>query len=229
MIHPVIRFYLSLVKAVIKKAIPVLHGFTVEEFRGREQNQHVPEYEVKLTVEEGKPDREQLIRQWDYKNKGQFSYGDGITYKKGMAFLDAYGTIEDWGCGTAYAKNFVKKSKYVGIDGSQSNFTDKVVDLREYTSKTDCIFMRDVLEHNHGWKKILANAVNSFTKRMVLIIFTPFADVTQQIATNYCPNVPDISFRKEDLTEFFNQFSYTEESLEADTQYKTEHIFYIEK
>ena len=87
--------------------------------------------------------------------------------------------------------------------------------------------MRHVLEHNHNWSNILANAVNSFKKRMVLIIFTPFTDKTRQIAKS--TDIPDISFRKEDLTEFFKQFKYTEESLETDTQYKTEHIFYIEK
>jgi hypothetical protein len=184
-----------------------------------------------LSLPDGKtiePDYERFSK-WDYRNVVQFPYGDDTTYQKGIAFLDGYGTIEDWGCGTAYAKNFVKGSKYIGIDGSHSNYADKVVNLVEYTSETDCIFMRHVLEHNYNWRKILANAVNSFTKRMVLIIFTPFTEETRQIAFNQHPRMPDISFRKEELIEFFKQFNYHEESLETDTQYKTEHIFYIEK
>jgi hypothetical protein len=125
-------------------------------------------------------------------------------------------------------KEFFRKSQYIGLDGSQSSFADKVVDLRKYTSNVDCIFMRHVLEHNHGWEEIIANAVNSFQKRMVLIIFTPFSDETHQIAANWS-DIPDISFRKVELTQFFKQFRYVEKSLETDTEYRIEHIFYIEK
>jgi hypothetical protein len=170
---------------------------------------------------------QQVVGKWDYQGLEQFPYDDETTYKKGMAFIDGHGIIEDWGCGTAYAKRFVTKSIYIGIDGSKSTFTDRVADLREYTSNTDCIFMRHVLEHNYDWKKVLANAVSSFKKRMVLIIFTPFTNRTQQIAS--WSSIPDIAFRKHDLTRFFSQFEYTEESLNTDTQYRTEHIFYIKK
>lgn len=170
---------------------------------------------------------QRVIGKWDYRGLEQFPYDDETTYKKGMAFIDGFGIVEDWGCGTAYAKRFVTKSQYIGIDGSQSNFTDRVVDLREYTSNPEYIFMRHVLEHNYDWKKVLANAVSSFKKRMVLVIFTPFSNRTQQIAS--WRDIPDIAFRKEDLTSFFSQFEYTEESLRTDTQYKTEHIFYIKK
>ncbi len=85
-----------------------------------------------------------------------------------------------------------------------------------------------MLEHNHYWNKILSNATNSFKKRMVLIVFTPFAKETSQIGTMWA-GIPDISFKKDDLTRFFNQFKYVEETLETDTQYGTESLFYIEK
>lgn len=67
---------------------------------------------------------------------------------------------------------------------------------------------------------------------MVLVLFTPLGDTTKVIATSAsCTSspVPDISFRKEDLTVYFKPFRYTEESLQTDTQYGTEHVFYIEK
>ena len=92
--------------------------------------------------------------------------------------------------------------------------------------------MRHVLEHNIEWRRILANALESFRNRMVLIIFTPFGDRTRVMSTGMdCTSVavPDISFRKADLTECFGQLSVTEESLETDTQYRTEHVFYISK
>lgn len=175
----------------------------------------------------------EMIGKWNYQNIGEpFAYGDDTTYRKGVAFLDGHGAIEDWGCGTAYAKKFVKKSRYVGIDGSPSRFVDKVVDLRYYMSKADCIFMRHVLEHNHDWRNILANAVGSFRKRMVLIIFTPFSNKTRRIPTPKRVTsslAPYISFRKEDLIEFFGPLKYKDESVETNTEYKREHIFYIER
>jgi len=187
---------------------------------------------VRVSPADARTPGQSIIGQWDYQNVEPFCYGDDTTYQKGIAFLDGHGTIEDWGCGFAHAKKFVQKSRYIGIDGSRSEFSDKVADLREYTSKVDCILMRHVLEHNYDWRKVLANAVASFKKRMVLIIFTPLTGTTRRIALSQVVTsspVPDISFRREDLTEFFKQFRYTEESLETDTQYSKEHIFYIEK
>ena len=93
-------------------------------------------------------------------------------------------------------------------------------------------FMRHVLEHNVEWRRILAGAIASFRKRMALIIFTPFAETTRVMSTAlHCTSVsvPDLSFRKEDLTQCFDDLRYTEESLKTDTQYGVEHIFYIEK
>ena len=126
---------------------------------------------------------------------------------------------------------FVAKSRYVGIDRS-SKCVDKIADLRGYTSEGDCIFMGHVLEHNFDWRRILTNAIASFKKRMVLVIFTPLSQTTCQIDTSTILTsvpVPDISFRKEDLTDCFKKVKYAEESLETDTQYRKEHIFYIEK
>jgi hypothetical protein len=164
---------------------------------------------------------------WNYRTVKQFAYGDETSYRKGMEFLNGQGSIEDWGCGTAFAKRFATRSAYIGIDASESQFTDRVADLRSYTSDVDCIFMRHVLEHNYDWKTILTNAVRSFRRRMVLVIFTPFGDETRQIAS--WSGIPDIAFRKDDLTRFFRHFKYSEESLRTKTQYNTEHIFYIEK
>lgn len=170
-----------------------------------------------------------MIGVWKYETEE--TYGDDVSYEKGMAFLDGRGDIEDWGCGCAHAKEFVKMSRYVGIDGS-GKWADKIVDLAEYTSNVDCIFMRHVLEHNYGWEHILQNAVDSFHERMVLIIFTPFSEKIRKI-TNSCTTtnrpVPDISFRKEDLTVYFSHLRYTEEHVRTRTQYGEEHLFYIKK
>ncbi len=172
-----------------------------------------------------------MIGAWKYEGGKKPSYGDDVSYRKGIAFLDGHGDIEDWGCGFCHARKFVTKSRYIGVDGS-GRWAHKTVDLREYASNVSCVFMRHVLEHNVDWKLILGNAVGSFGRRMVLIVFTPMAETTGVIATSSVETsipVPDISFKREDLTECFAHLKYSEESLKTDTQYGTEHVFYIER
>jgi hypothetical protein len=168
---------------------------------------------------------------WNYGTLPRFNYGDDTTYRQGMAFLDGHGDIEDWGCGFAHARTFVSTSRYRGVDGSGSA-ADVIADLTTYRTTVDCIFMRHVLEHNFEWRQILANAVASFQRRMVVVIFTPFAATTHRIvsATEVTAvPVPDIAFRKADLTRCFAGCRYREESCRTRTQYGTEHVFYLEK
>lgn len=164
---------------------------------------------------------------WNYPHDQPFPFGDTITYRKGMGFLAGLGLVEDWGCGTAWAKRYLKLSSYRGVDGSASKFTDVVADLRTYVSDVDGIFMRHVLEHNEGWREILANAVQSFKKRMALIMFIPFGPETK--ITNPGAEIPDIQFRKEDLTDYFKDLKWTEESFSTPTQCGWEHVFYLQK
>lgn len=168
---------------------------------------------------------------WKYQTFDRFAYGDDTTYEKGMAFLDGHGTIEDWGCGFAHARSFVAHSPYVGVDGS-SQYADRLADLREYRSSVECIFIRHVLEHNAEWRRILDNAVASFTRRMALVLFTPTSDTTRVIATSVGMTsvvVPDIAFRLSDLTDRFGGVDYTVETVSTDTQYGVEHIFYLQR
>jgi hypothetical protein len=172
-----------------------------------------------------------MIDAWNYGEFEKFNYGDDTTFVRGMSFLDGHGTIEDWGCGFARGREFVSQSKYIGLDGS-SQYADRIVDLQTHVTSTDCIFMRHVLEHNPNWRTVLANALASFTRRMVLVVFTPFGETTRVIATTAGMTaipVPDISFRKSDVTQLFGDISYREESLATDTQYGIEHVFYLEK
>jgi len=156
-------------------------------------------------------------------------YGqDDITYACGMAWLDGVcETVEDWGCGPAYAKRFLKDSCYVGIDGSPCEGVDIITDLRDCVGDADGIYMRHVLEHNWEWRQILANAVLSFRKRMVLVIFTPFAGHTHPIEASLAYPVPDISFAKADLMDYVGPYLDHEESLTTGTMYGTEHVFYL--
>lgn len=165
---------------------------------------------------------------WNYGAVPQFPYGDETSYRKAMEFLDGPYIIEDWGCGVAWARRFVQRGRYIGIDGSWSMHCDIVTDLRAYRSTADAILIRHILEHSWGWRKILENALASFQKKLCLILFTPFGDVTRSIGSTK-ENVPDLSFRKEDLLEFLRPYSFTEECFESATQYGAEHIFYVSK
>lgn len=171
-----------------------------------------------------KPD--DILGKWNYGTVPSFAYGDETSYRKAMAFLDGPYIIEDWGCGTAFAKKFVERGRYVGVDGSWSLHCHLVADLRTYRSRADAILLRHILEHNWEWKKILENALASFQKKFCLVLFTPFSQETKSIGVTW-ETIPDLSFRKEDLLEYLKPFSYTEETLQSATQYGVEHIFYI--
>lgn len=175
------------------------------------------------------------LNKWDswYKNlKKQEPYGNTKTYKLGADFLSDCATVEDWGCGKGWFRlHLPKKINYIGLDGTYNKFVDSHVDLENYRSESEGIFLRHVLEHNYNWEKILVNAVNSFKKKMVLVIFTPWSDTeTKQIGFTDALKVPDISFKKEDITKHLKDFSYRQESLASkETFYAQEHIFFISK
>lgn len=153
-------------------------------------------------------------------------YGDSRTYALGAEFLKGL-SVEDWGCGLGWFSRF-HEGEYTGVDGSCSKFAKVIADLTERVSVTEAIFMRHVLEHNRDWKLVLGNAIASFQKRMVLVMFTPFSDETH-VMTESVPGIPDIAFRKRDLTIFFEPLLVREEALKTETQYGYEHIFYLEK
>ena len=168
---------------------------------------------------------------------GSFRYGDTETYELGYNFLKDCNKIEDWGCGIGGFKRFFQNEKnieYIGIDGSLTPFSNIKADLTEYTSNTDGLFMRHILEHNYEWKKILENACMSFNKKMCLILFTPFTDIsTNEIAHNLRHGVdaPDLAFNKNELLQIFEKYNikYELQTLHTNTGYNVEHIFYLEK
>lgn len=170
-----------------------------------------------------------MTGRWRYGHlKEPFLYGKETTYHEGVSFLDGHGGIEDWGCGGGGFRAFVKNSSYVGIDGSPGPYTDKVVDLEEYKSDTECLFMRHILEHNYNWKKVLANALESFKKRMVLVIFTKFAD-EETVNGVDGHGRPTISLNKKELTDCFGDIKWEEKYFESESPVSHETVFYLEK
>ena len=74
----------------------------------------------------------------------------------------------------------------------------------------------------------------SFRRKLVLVLFTPFRERTEVLATTRLPgsdvDVPDVAFAREDLTRCFGDVSWRlEEGLSTRTQYGVEHVFYLQK
>lgn len=158
-------------------------------------------------------------------------YGLTETYEMGNEWLKDCSIVEDWGCGKGWFKT-IFKGNYIGIDGSYTPYSDKVVDLVQYKSDVPGIFMRHVLEHNYQWKQILINALNSFKERMVLIIFTPFAKAVTEIAYNDDIGVPDISLSLDELMPlFYDNKVFISEVITKNTktQYEEETVFFLYK
>lgn len=177
-----------------------------------------------------------MFGKWDrwyrgLKVRGTFKYGDTVSYQKAADFLKDL-AVYDLGCGAGHFKT-LHNARYWGVDGSCTPFADIYADLREFRPKymPEGILLRHVLEHNPDWKMVLENAIESFTKRLCIVIFTPFGTETKVIAENkkHGVDVPDISFKAEDLEAFFDDFNWSKEIFESKTHYGQETIYYIEK
>jgi hypothetical protein len=158
--------------------------------------------------------------------------GCDTTYKRGAAYLAGVGSVEDWGCGSAYFKRFVSAGRYRGIDHDPYASCDQAADLADYTSETDGIFMRHVLEHDLRWRSILRNALASFRRRMVLVVYTPFVRATEDHHRVEGPTsgmlLPEIRFCRGDLVREFRGVRFRlEENLPTDSPFGREHIFYL--
>lgn len=181
-----------------------------------------------------------MLGKWDYSGVDQVCYSDSKceSYKKAAAFLGD--TVEDWGCGTGWAKRYFKD--YRGIDGSPCRYTDEVADLVKYTSSVDNILMRQVLELNTQWRQILENIKKSFKKKFCLIIYSPLVKKTRIGETAqalYADGTPQkgkiistIYFNKQDILDYFpasEGYAVSEEIIKTNQGYGQEWILYIEK
>jgi hypothetical protein len=156
-------------------------------------------------------------------------YGDTVTYRMAAAFLTDVTEVEDWGCGAGGFKRFCR-TRYVGVDGTKTPFADRVADLCTYTSRVEGIMMRHVIEHNYSWRAILDNAVSSFTKKLCLILFTPFSPETREIAHNRAHGIdaPDLSFCRADIEGSFTGLRWELfDNISTDTQYGIEHVYLV--
>jgi hypothetical protein len=148
----------------------------------------------------------------------QRPYGDEAAYRKAEEWLAGL-PVEDWGCGYAWFKRY-HNGPYRGVDGTPSRWNDIWADLENYRSSGWNILLRHVLEHNYNWWSVLSNAVESFDKRLCIILFTPTGE-TKILAENVGGlGVPDLGFRIEDITDAFDEsIDYIVDTFPADSGY----------
>ena len=190
------------------------------------------------TKPSSEPESGSMLGKWDpwYKT-GQrnpnVSYGPPDTYKMAAAWLKGL-SIEDWGCGYAQFKEFHEGGRYIGVDGT-AGWADRVADLRHYQpiSKPEGILLRHVLEHNPEWRAILANAVSSFTKRMVLVVFTPDSGTPgkdKPLAHVDAVNVDDLALPHAEIESFFSGCKVLDKKhVPTETGYSGETVWLIER
>lgn len=169
-----------------------------------------------------------MKNRWKYDGLGQVRYGHMESYVKAADYFDQVGgLVEDWGCGCAAFKLFLKRCEYWGVDGSPNAYADRSdIDLVTYKSHCDHILLRDVLDHNLQWENILHNAIESFRQRMVVIIFRDMAPKTEVVFINTdgkYPGVADLHFNREDLLRHLSPYLKREEKIGHET------MFYCEK
>jgi hypothetical protein len=165
-----------------------------------------------------------------------FLYGDTSSYEMGAKILEDCKTVEDWGVGAGGFKRY--RPDAIGVDGSHTPYADIISSLVTYTSNVDGIFMRHVLEHNFEWKQILINALKSATKKIALIIFTPFIEEKTSLVPgaeeenkSYGIDVPTLFLNKKEVFDIITSYctKIYVETISSETRYGQETIITIEK
>jgi len=184
-----------------------------------------------------------MLDKWDYTGLSSVCYSDTknqYSYTKPAEFL-GNGDVEDWGGGTGWAKRYFN-GKYVNIDASQHPNVDKIADLTKYVSKCENILMRQCLEFNWDWQKILENVKKSFSKKFCLVVMTPLVEETRidkmDPVINHLGealeenNTPNIFFNKQDILDYFPEsegYKCVEELHPVDRIWPNEWILYVQK
>jgi len=178
-----------------------------------------------------------MLNKWDYSGVDEMCFSDSNqeSYRKSAEFLGD--TVEDWGCGTGWSKQYFKN--YLGVDGSRHKNVDIVADLVEYTSNCDNVLMRQTLECNTEWKKILENVRKSFKKKFCLIVYTPIVEKTRVGRVRYADGtysndltISEMYFNKQDILGYFPEslgYKIFEETIKTNQGYGSEWILYVEK
>lgn len=166
---------------------------------------------------------------WEYRSQDE----QDISLFSIAEFINAdlsIRTLEDWSCGKCiFQKYFRPDINYTGLDITRA-FQD--VNLTEHVSDppANAIFIRNVLEHNEDWRSILKNLLQSFSRKAIIIVSTPFSDdqkggdIYRSSGYNSkgeVVNIPDIQISRVDFEQILhdNEISYKICELNKSTVY----------
>lgn len=133
--------------------------------------------------------------------------------------------LADWGCGANCGSvlRAVRSCgvpadwvRYIGIDCAWTDCATVRGDLAAVEVRSELALMRHVLEHNHDWRAILANFLQSFTERAALVIFTKWADETH--LSHEDATAPYLRFRKADITEVLGDLLAEERVVKGESR-----------
>lgn len=176
------------------------------------------------------------VGKWDKHYAGNngrpMHYGNSQTYRLGGEALADCAVVEDWGCGLGWFKQYLSPTvRYIGVDGSRSPHAEIIDDLVLRRSEVEGVYMRGILEHNYDWELILDNALASYTKRFVLVTFTPFTKTKPHRELRFEDDygVPTLALNLGVILEHIVGHSVTHRTLESpETFYGTETFFVVE-
>jgi len=110
-------------------------------------------------------------------------YGDVDSYRMAAAWLRFCKTVADWGGGGGFFRTHLQLgTQYVNIDGTQQEGVDIVADLSKYRGESEGILLRHVVDNTPEPWAVLENVLASFTKRLVIVTYTPHAPESAVVA-----------------------------------------------
>lgn len=112
-------------------------------------------------------------------------YGERETYRCAADWLEPCRVVADWGGAQGHLAEYLAPScGYLRVDGtlqSRPGTCQILADLANFHERTEGIALRHVLDMTEEWLAVLRNALRAFTRRLVVVTFTPDVPVTQLV------------------------------------------------
>jgi hypothetical protein len=154
-----------------------------------------------------------------------YQYGAVDTYRLAAEWLKDCATVADWGGAQGYFGTCLPSSvQYTLVDGTVQAAQQTLADLCAYRQPSDGILLRHVLDNTHDWQPILANALQAFRHRMVIVTYTPDADITRRVERKN--GWPEWRFNPDDLRRAMGHVLVRDEAVETT---HPERVYYLER
>jgi hypothetical protein len=161
-------------------------------------------------------------RPWPYELE---QYGAEETYIRAAAWLYRCETVADWGGAGGFFRRYLPDAtRYTLVDGTLQASDQVLADLLTYRESSDGILLRHVLDNTPDWQPILANAIVSFRRRMVVVTFVPEGSTTHRIER--ASGWPYWQFNPDDLRHMMGELLVKDEAV---TTTHPERVYYLER